>query len=52
MSSLTSTLEYQLYTVCLYTFVGYDEHEDDDGAGQETCTATQFYFAVPTRHEV
>ena len=27
MSSLLSTLAYQLYTVCVYTFIGYDEHE-------------------------
>ena len=45
MSSLTSTLAYQLYTVRLYTFIGYDEHEDDVGAGQET--ATQFMFLSP-----
>ena len=45
MSSLTSTLAYQLYTVCVYTFIGYDEHEDDVGVGQET--ATQFMFLSP-----
>ena len=45
MSSLTSTLSYQLYTVCLYTIVGYDEHEDDVRAGQET--ATQFMLLSP-----
>ena len=27
MSSLPSILAYQLYTVCVYTFIEYDEHE-------------------------
>ena len=38
---------YQLYTVCLYTFVGYDEHEDDVAGNSHTV-----YVAVPTTHEV